>query len=87
MALPALPTVRAQRVGFALFGLGLLAIVIDVVPFFFGDHNRSVWLNVSCMLAPIGFIVVVASVFRSGRRTQREAVQKLSAPAAPMSPR
>lgn len=63
------------RVGFTLFLLGLVFLAVTVVPFFFGDHNRPVWLNVGCMLAPIGFVVAVYGVVRAGRADQRAAVR------------
>jgi O-antigen/teichoic acid export membrane protein len=74
---PDLPSSRTVRVGLALFALGLLAIAVDVLPFFFGEHNTSLWLNLSCLLAPAGFAVVVTSVFRTGRRSQRQALADL----------
>lgn len=66
------------RIGFALFLVGLLFLAVTVVPFFFGDHNRPVWLNVGCMLAPIGFVVAVYGVVRAGRADQRAAVRALA---------
>jgi len=77
MSMPALPASRALRIGLALFVLGLVAIAIDVLPFFAGDENRPVWLNAACMLAPIGFGVVVWAVVRAGRATQRRALEQL----------
>ncbi|CAN5593500.1 hypothetical protein BH10ACT8_BH10ACT8_25290 [soil metagenome] len=70
-AQPARP--RSVLIGLALFAVGLACLVITVTPFFFGDHNRPVWLNVACMLAPLGFIVAVTGGIRAGRRDQREA--------------
>ncbi len=75
--MPELPAARPVRVGLALFVAGLVFIAIDVLPFFFGDHNRPLWLNLACLLAPAGFAVVTISVFRSGRRAQRQALQRL----------
>lgn len=63
----------AIRFGLALFGVGLLFIGIDVVPFFAGASNRPLWLNAACLLAPIGFAVVVGSALRRGRAEQRAA--------------
>ncbi len=65
------------RVGLALFLVGLVFLAATVVPFFFGDHNQSVWLNVGCMLAPIGFVIAVVGVVRTGRADQRAAVRAL----------
>ena len=67
------------RVGFALFAVGLVFLVCTVVPFFFDDHNRSLWINLGCMLAPLGFIVAVVSAIRAGRSDQRAAIEDLEA--------
>lgn len=68
---------RAERVGFVLFGIGLVFLTVTVIPFFFGDHNRSLWLNIGCMLAPIGFVVIVVAAVRHGRQQQRDVLQQL----------
>ena len=68
---------RSVRLGFALFALGLVFLVIAVVPFFFGDHNRPLWLNLGCMLAPLGFVVAVVGALRAGRAEQRAAANQL----------
>jgi peptidoglycan/LPS O-acetylase OafA/YrhL len=80
VARPDFPSARVLRVGLALFALGLLAIAVDVAPFFFGDHNTSLWLNLSCLLAPAGFAVVVISAVRTGRRSQRQALADVDEP-------
>jgi peptidoglycan/LPS O-acetylase OafA/YrhL len=66
------------RAGIALFVLGLVFLAIVVLPFFFGDHNRSVWLNVGCMLAPLGFVLIIVSVVRQGRADQRAVLEALA---------
>jgi hypothetical protein len=63
------------RVGAAFFVVGLLFLIATVVPFFFGDHNRALWLNLGCMLAPLGFIMVVVSAVHAGRADQRAALR------------
>jgi peptidoglycan/LPS O-acetylase OafA/YrhL len=70
-AVKAQPT--SVRVGFILFALGLVFLAITVLPFFFGEHNRPVWLNVGCMLAPIGLVVAIVGAGRSRRAEQRAA--------------
>jgi hypothetical protein len=61
------------RLGFVLFAVGLLFAAATVVPFFFGEHNRSLWLNLGCMLAPVGLVVAVTGAVRAGRADQRAA--------------
>lgn len=62
----------------ALFVLGLGFVVADVVPFFAGDTDRPLWLNLACLLAPIGFVIAVWAGLRTGRAQQRAALQRLS---------
>lgn len=48
MAAPRLVNVtdRLVRIGAAVFAVGFVAMIADVVPFFFGAENRPTWLNV-----------------------------------------
>jgi uncharacterized membrane protein YhdT len=66
------------RVGIALFVLGLGFIVADVVPFFTGDSNRPLWLNLACLLAPLGFAIVLWAGLRAVRVQQRDALAQLA---------
>ncbi len=75
--MPAAPPSRAVRVGLVLFAIGLAFILADVLPFFAGDRNRPLWLNLACLAAPIGFGVAVWGAVRSGRAAQRRAVNEL----------
>lgn len=74
----ALPQSRAVRIGLALFVLGLLFVVGDVIWWFSGGHDSPVWLNVLCMLAPAGFLVAVWSALRAGRAEQRAALRDVA---------
>lgn len=65
------------RVGAVLFVIGLVFLLVTVLPFFWGDHNRSVWLNVGSMLAPIGFVLAVTGAIRAGRAEQRATLARL----------
>jgi uncharacterized membrane protein YhdT len=69
----------AVRVGLALFVVGLGFVIADVVPFFFADHNRPLWLNLACLLAPLGFAVAVWAGLHRGRREQHDAVRRVEA--------
>ena len=71
------PPSRAVRIGLALFVLGLVFILVDVTPFFVDDHNRPLWLNLACLLAPLGFAIAVWAGLRSGREDQRAALREL----------
>jgi len=66
---------RTVQLGLALFALGLVAIAVDVLPFFADHHDRPLWLNLACVLAPVGFGLAVGSALRTGRAEQREALR------------
>jgi hypothetical protein len=63
------------RLGLALFVLGLAFAAVTVLPFFLGEHDRPLWLNLGCLLAPIGFALAVTGAFRTGRADQRAALR------------
>jgi hypothetical protein len=69
------PPRRAVRVGIALFVLGLVFVVIDVAPFFFHHKDTPLWLNLACLLAPIGFGIAIWSGLAAGRSDQRAAAR------------
>ena len=69
---------RGVIVGLALFAAGLIFIAADVLPFFLGSRDRPLWLNLACLLAPLGFAIAVGTGFRAGRDEQRAALRKLS---------
>jgi hypothetical protein len=70
---------RSIRIGFVLFGVGLLFLLVTVLPFFWGSHDRPVWLNLGCMLAPAGFVIAITGAFRAGQADQRAASASLAA--------
>jgi hypothetical protein len=69
---------RTVRVGFVLFAIGLLFLLATVVPYFFGDRERSLWLNLGCLLVPIGFVTAVVGAVRAGRADQRAAAREVN---------
>jgi hypothetical protein len=69
------PPRRAVRAGIAAFLIGLVFIAVDVTPFFFHHRDTPLWLNLACLLAPIGFGVAVWSGLAAGRAEQREAAE------------
>jgi uncharacterized membrane protein YhdT len=64
-------------IGSALFVLGVGFIAADVVPVFFARHDRPLWLNLACLLAPVGFALALWSGLRTGRQQQRSAVREV----------
>lgn len=66
------------RVGMVLFALGLLAILADLVLFATGSRNLPVWLNVACMLAPVGLGVGLIGVIREARAGGRARAARVS---------
>lgn len=74
---PASGRPRSVTVGLIVFAIGLVFLLITVLPFFFGDHNRSLWLNLGCLGVPIGFIIAVTGAVRAGRADQRAALAEL----------
>jgi hypothetical protein len=71
---------RTVQIGLVLFVLGLAAIAADVLPFFAHEHNRPLWLNLLCLLAPLGFALAVGSALRAGRADQRAALRAVNRP-------
>lgn len=70
--MPASPVVR---VGLALFGVGVVFILIDVLPFFAGSHDRPLWLNLACLAAPAGVLIALGAAISDGRAAQQRAVR------------
>jgi uncharacterized membrane protein YhdT len=68
---------RGVQVGLALCALGVLFVLVDVLPFFFGADDRPLWLNLACLLLPIGLVVAVWSALAAGRREQKAAFREV----------
>lgn len=51
----------------ATFGIGLLAVVVIMAAFASGAHDLPLWLNLTAMLAPIGFGLGLIGVFVEAR--------------------
>jgi uncharacterized membrane protein YidH (DUF202 family) len=62
--------------GFAVFGIGLLFLLATLLPYFFGSDNRPLWLNLGCLLVPVGVAIAVAGAIRAGRAEQRAALRQ-----------
>lgn len=53
------------------FGLGLLAIVVMFLVLLLSDTPPGLWLYLSAMLCPFGFLLGLVHALRSGRRVRR----------------
>lgn len=61
---------RFLYVALALFGIGLLAIVAIFLTLILSDSEPALWLYLTAMLTPLGFILGVFYALWSGRRTR-----------------
>ncbi|MGI8881897.1 MAG: hypothetical protein ACR2KJ_15600 [Jatrophihabitans sp.] len=66
------------RWGVALFAVGLVTIVITLIQFGLGDHNRPLAQNLLCVLAPVGLALAVYAAVRDGRQAQRDAAREIT---------
>jgi peptidoglycan/LPS O-acetylase OafA/YrhL len=66
------------RIGMALFAVGVLAIVVIMVMFASGSHDLPLWLNLTAMLAPLGFAVGMVGVAVDARRSSRALARSTS---------
>jgi hypothetical protein len=73
-------------VGAVLFVIGLLAIGVIMVLFTTGAQDLPLWLNLTAMLAPVGFGVGLIGIYgeaRSGRAARAERAANRRAGAEP----
>lgn len=66
------PGDRLVTVGAILFGIGLVAVLITVVPFFLGTDRMPLAVYLTAALAPLGFGVALVGLVR-GARSRRPA--------------
>jgi membrane associated rhomboid family serine protease len=64
------------RLGAAVFGLGLLFVVLTFVPFFAGRANAPVGFAAGTMLCPLGFGIALLALVRDARQARRAARQR-----------
>jgi hypothetical protein len=58
------------RAGGVVFGIGLLAVLVVVLPFFFGKENWPLPVNLAAgVLPPLGLGLALAGLVRGARRT------------------
>jgi hypothetical protein len=66
------------RAGAVVFAIGVVAILVVVLPFFFGRTNWPLPLNLAAgVLPPLGFGLALAGLVRSGRAARRALRQSL----------
>lgn len=56
-----------MKISMVLFAIGLLAITADLVLFASGMTELPLWLNLLCLLAPVGFGLGLVGVFLENR--------------------
>jgi hypothetical protein len=61
------------RIGFVVFGIGLLGVEVIMVAFATGSHDLPLWLNLVAMLAPVGFGIGLIGVYREARASRPSA--------------
>ena len=61
------------RIGFALFGIGLLAVLVVLVLFATGRDELPLWLNLVALLAPVGFGLGLLGVYLEARSSRTAA--------------
>lgn len=60
------------RAGGIVFGIGLVAVLVVVLPFFFGKENWPLPFNLAAgVLPPLGLALALAGLVRGARSTAR----------------
>ncbi len=66
-------------VGAVLFVIGLVAVAVIMVLFATGAHDLPLWLNLTAMLAPVGFGVGLYGIAREARAGRAERAARAAA--------
>jgi hypothetical protein len=64
------------RLGAAVFGIGLVFVVLTFVPFFTGRENAPTVFATGTMLCPLGFGIALLALVRDARQARRAARQR-----------
>ena len=59
------------KAGIFFFVIGLLAVAVIMVLFATGSTDLPLWLNLTAMLAPVGFGLGLLAVFNEARASRR----------------
>ncbi len=70
------------KIGMVLFAIGLVAIIADLILFATGSADLPLWLNMLCLLAPLGFGLGLLGVVRETRRASPALVARAQAAVA-----
>ena len=62
------PGERIVRLGAALFGLGLVGVLLVVVPFLLGRDDAPLWTTLLASLMPVGLALALLGLLRGARR-------------------
>jgi Na+/proline symporter len=71
------------RVGMIAFAIGVVAVGVIMVLFASGAEDLPLALNLTAMLAPVGFGVAMVGVWREARRASAEAAAATEESAMP----
>jgi hypothetical protein len=66
-------------VGVILFLIGLVAVAVIMVLFATGSHDLPLWLNLTAMLAPVGFGIGLYGIAREARAGRAERAARAAA--------
>lgn len=59
------------RAGAVVFAFGVVAVVGEFTPFFFGHSNQPLWLALLCFLVPLGLGLALWGLLRQARAARR----------------
>jgi hypothetical protein len=57
------------KIGMAVFAVGLVAILVDMILFASGSRDLPLWVNLAAMLAPVGLGLGLVGVVRENRES------------------
>ena len=60
------------RVGAAVFGLGVVGVLLAVVPFFLGRDDAPTWTALMASLLPIGLGLALVGLLRGARSRPKD---------------
>lgn len=67
-AQPARPGERVVRVGAALFGVGVIGVLLVLVPFLLGGDDAPLWTTLLASLMPVGLGLALLGLLLGIRR-------------------
>jgi len=68
-----------MKVAMVLFTVGVIAIVVDMALFASGSRDLPLWLNLLCLLAPVGLGLGLLDTYFQARSWKKQS-QRQSAP-------